>query len=638
MTKFSSILLKPGVLKKRPHRIKMINEKVKGQRSKVRSEMRDERLKTYFVVQRQSMLKMQDIYNLILERNDVETLPFKEVYDSHASLQSFIRNLELKCQRLETQSSQKYLKEQVESLQDQLSDKMNHEAELKKQTIKLTEELSKIENTKAQLKESSEQLKKELEEQESAFIRLKDELSEATNLKNIAEKQYDTLKETIRRLQDENDSLQKSNDELINRIVTEKEKSMEEMMKMTELLEQANKKVEMLTALQKKQEEKLEQRRFHFGKVVSKDSSSIESHASSTLDNSSSGRQFGITGVIPPKSILQKIHAHPSQITCVRYSPSDNGLIATCSESNISIHSTSTISTAMTADPIHPQKQPFKTKTLRGPSNQIMLSLDISSSSELIAGASSDKTCRIWNIRTERLVHQLVGHNQKVTAVKFLHDDSHSQKSMIVTASTDRSLKLWDISRSTYRQNLTLRHGATVHCLDTSISNAIVSGHIDGGIRIWDPRSNERIGDIPDLHDASCGGVTSVMFNPSNNSQIVSMGRDSIIKLVDVRMATTNSSDLSSSVDGIELQTFQHVDMKVDLSYSGCVISPDGKYVAAGSANGNIFIWRTSDGNLENQLDGHDGVGVVSVAWGRGSSNGQQFASVDKKGFLYLWA
>jgi autophagy-related protein 16 len=103
-------------------------------------------------------------------------------------------------------------------------------------------------------------------------------------------------------------------------------------------------------------------------------------------------------------------------------------------------------------------------------------------------------------------------------------------------------------------------------------------------------------------------------------------------------MATTHSSDLSSSVGGIELQTFQHVDMKVDLSYSGCVISPDGKYVAGGSANGNIFVWRTSDGNLENQLDGHDGVGVVSVAWGRGGSNGQQFASVDKKGFLYLWA
>lgn len=580
---------------------------------------------------------MQDIYNRILDRNNIETAPFQEVYASHASLQSLIRNFEIKCERLETQSSQKQLKDEVESLQEQLSDKMKHEEELKKQTIKLTEELSQVENTKTYLEESSEQLKKEIEEQESAFIRLKDELSDATKVKNIAEKQFETLKVTIRRLQDENDSLQKSNEELITRIVTEKEKSMDEMMKMTELLEQANKKVEMLTALQKKQEKQLEQRRFHFGKTVL-NTSMMKNDASSLTDNASAGRQFGVTGVIPPKTILKKIHAHPSQITCVRYSPSDNGLIATCSESSISIHSTSSIVPTTTEDRTHSQKQPFKSKTLRGPLNQIMLSLDISSSSEFIAGASSDKTCRIWNIRTERLVHQLVGHNQKVTAVKFLHDDAYSQKSMIATASTDRSIKLWDISRSTYRQNLTLRHGATVHCLDTSISNAIVSGHIDGGIRLWDPRSNERIGDIPDLHDGSCGGVTSVMFNPSNSSQIVTMGRDSIIKLVDLRMTTSDSSDVQSSNGGIELQTFRHVDMKVDLSYSGCAISPDGKYVAAGSANGNIFIWKTTDGNLENQLDGHEGVGVVSVAWGRGSSNGQQFASVDKKGFLYLWA
>ena len=62
-----------------------------------------------------------------------------------------------------------------------------------------------------------------------------------------------------------------------------------------------------------------------------------------------------------------------------------------------------------------------------------------------------------------------------------------------------------------------------------------------------------------------------------------------------------------------------------------------GKYAAAGSSNGDIFIWRTLDGNLERQLKGHEG-GIVSVAWDRGGSNGQQVASVDKRGCLLLWA
>ena len=62
-----------------------------------------------------------------------------------------------------------------------------------------------------------------------------------------------------------------------------------------------------------------------------------------------------------------------------------------------------------------------------------------------------------------------------------------------------------------------------------------------------------------------------------------------------------------------------------------------GKYAGAGSSTGDVFIWRTVDGQLETQLKGHQS-GVVSVAWDRGGINGQQFASVDKQGVLMLWA
>jgi autophagy-related protein 16 len=149
-----------------------------------------------------------------------------------------------------------------------------------------------------------------------------------------------------------------------------------------------------------------------------------------------------------------------------------------------------------------------------------------------------------------------------------------------------------------------------------------VSGHLDGGVRFWDVRSGERTGEVSELHG---GGVTSVNFNPNNNAEILTMGRDSTVKLVDVRQA------------GQELQTFQHADFKTDLSYSSCAISPDGAYAAAGSSLGTIFIWKTLDGSLERQLKGHD-ASIAAVAWDRGGSNGQQFASVDIKGNLLLWA
>ena len=64
-----------------------------------------------------------------------------------------------------------------------------------------------------------------------------------------------------------------------------------------------------------------------------------------------------------------------------------------------------------------------------------------------------------------------------------------------------------------------------------------------------------------------------------------------------------------------------------------------GKNVAAGSSSpGTVFIWKTVDGKLEKKIENVHSAGVVGIAWGRGGSNGQQVATVDKKGSMVLWA
>ena len=58
-------------------------------------------------------------------------------------------------------------------------------------------------------------------------------------------------------------------------------------------------------------------------------------------------------------------------------------------------------------------------------------------------------------------------------------------------------MKVWDISRQTYKQTATLRHGSTAHCVDVgSNSFSAVSGHLDGGLRFWDLRTGGRTADI----------------------------------------------------------------------------------------------------------------------------------------------
>ncbi len=446
-------------------------------------------------------------------------------------------------------------------------------------------------------------LLEELKQKDVVIERITNELRETTANAKAAEQQYDGLKGTITRLQHDNEELTKSNEELVKRIVTEKEKYMEEMNKMTNMYDAANKKIEMLQQLQEQ-----EKKRFTWKSPKSylspggttQDSSS----ASTDPDSHTQGRKFGSMGVLIPSTIQQSIPAHRSQITCLRYDTAGSDIVATTGEdSTVKLWSTSS-GTLL--------------KTLRGGSGQVMLGLDLCG--DLVAAGGTDKTCRVWNVRTSRLVHQLVGHSQRLSAVRLLKGNA----SAVITASADRSMKVWDISRNTYRQSVTMKHSSSTNCMDVSYDGVTaVAGYIDGGVRFFDLRSGERTAEVSELHT---GGVTSVNFNPNNNAEILTTGRDSTVKLIDVRKT------------GEELQTLFHPEFRIDLSYAACAISPDGKYAAAGSSNGTIFLWNCVDGVLKKQLKGGHPAGVVAVAWDRGGSNGQQFSSVDKRGNLLLWA
>mmetsp|Transcript_17750 Transcript_17750/g.20446 ORF Transcript_17750/g.20446 Transcript_17750/m.20446 type:complete len:185 (+) Transcript_17750:488-1042(+) len=184
-------------------------------------------------------------------------------------------------------------------------------------------------------------------------------------------------------------------------------------------------------------------------------------------------------------------------------------------------------------------------------------------------------------------------------------------------------MKLWDISRKTYRQTTTLRYSSTCYSIDVaSDSFSTVSGHMDGGLRFWDVRTGERTGDLNSLHE---GGVTCVRFHPVNATQILTNGKDSSLKLVDMRT-------------GSVLYTLRENGFNTTYYWSSCAISPDGLYAASVSnTSGQLFVWALKDGKLVKKLDGHKG-SAGGISWGLGDSNGQQVATVDRQGKLILWS
>jgi len=476
------------------------------------------------------------------------------------------------------------------NLQPSISNKGDG-AQLSAASIEATKELSKQVDLNKVQDTTIISLKGEISRQEGVIHKLTDELQDAISNRKLAEKQYTGLKDNIRRLQEENDEVSKTNDELMTRVMSEKEKSADEMNAMTDMITQLKDKNEMLESVNKT------------GKWMKWGTTAKETVEK--VVEQSSDRKFGGAGIVAPSVVKLRINAHQSQATCVRYDSSGSDLVATASDdATVKIWHTGTGQLR---------------KTLRGGSGHIMLGIDIKG--EKTVGGGTDKTCRVWNTRTERMIHQLVGHAHKITCVRLFNGEKE-----VLTASADRSIKVWDISRHTYRQTTTLRHSSVVNCLDISNdsgSTTAASGHVDGGLRFWDVREKKRTtAEIGCCHE---GGVTSVQFNPSNSWEILTAGRDSTARLLDARTLK-------------ELHLFHHTDFKIDLSYATCSISPDGKYVSAGSCKtGDLFVWSTADGNLVNQLKGH-GSGVVAVAWNRGGTNGQQVSSVDKDGNLLLWA
>lgn len=215
-------------------------------------------------------------------------------------------------------------------------------------------------------------------------------------------------------------------------------------------------------------------------------------------------------------------------------------------------------------------------------------------------------------------IHHLVGHAHKITCVRLIDGGK-----AVLTGSADRSIKVWDISRQTYKQTVTLRHSSTSNCVDVgSDLNTAVSGHLDGGLRCWDLRTGNRTVDLAAIHD---GGITSVRFHPTDSTQILTNSLDSSLKIIDTRTCTA-------------IQTLRHVGFSTSQAWSRSSFSPDGNYAIAGSnMSGEVFVWSTISGQLKAKLSGHES-GVCGIDWGRGGASGQQVASVDRKGKLILWA
>ena len=232
------------------------------------------------------------------------------------------------------------------------------------------------------------------------------------------EEQNSNLKDSIQKLQDEKQALEQLNDSLLGRIVTEKEKQMEQLNSMNLMLEHQQKEIEMLRSLLRTEQAKLEhtqQKKQHKEYDTSSSSSNNPSPSKTTTISGTWQKKWnssssGTTSLVPSYAKFT-LKAHRTEALCVRYGDENEDLVvASGNDGIVSVWDTCNgqlkVRLGASGSTFTGAATTTTTATAGTGSGIPVLCVDMAGG--LVAGGSCDKMCRIWNLKTKRMVRLFV--------------------------------------------------------------------------------------------------------------------------------------------------------------------------------------------------------------------------------------
>ncbi|GAX77292.1 hypothetical protein CEUSTIGMA_g4738.t1 [Chlamydomonas eustigma] len=141
---------------------------------------------------------------------------------------------------------------------------------------------------------------------------------------------------------------------------------------------------------------------------------------------------------------------------------------------------------------------------------------------ERMVSGSDDFTMFLWTPSTSKQhVARMTGHMQLINQVQFSPDGR-----WILSASFDKSVKLWDGLKGTFIASFRSHVGPVYQVAWSSDSRLFVSGSKDSTLKVWDLRTRKLKVDLPGHADE----VFTVDWSP-DGSGVASGGKDRVLKL-----------------------------------------------------------------------------------------------------------
>jgi WD40 repeat protein len=149
-----------------------------------------------------------------------------------------------------------------------------------------------------------------------------------------------------------------------------------------------------------------------------------------------------------------------------------------------------------------------------------------------LVSASDDRTVKLWDVATGQYRQTLTEHTAPVRSVAFSSDGC-----TLASASDDRTVKLWDVATGRYRQTLAGHRDSVRSVAFSSDGRTLASASDDYTVKLWDMATGQcrqtLIGRYRQTLIGHRHSVRSVAFS-SDGRTLASASSDLTIKLWDV--------------------------------------------------------------------------------------------------------